>query len=1091
MGDRVRAFDWAGTRLGPPAQWPAALRAAVGICLNSRFPMFVWWGPDLVNLYNNAYAPMLGKRHPAALGRPARDVWADIWPAIGPQADAVMRRGQATWNERVPLLTERNGFPEEAFFTWSYSPIYDDAGAVAGLFCAVTEDTARVAAERDLRRAQDALREGEERLRLGLRAGAVGTWDWDIPAGRVTWSERIYDFHGLAPGSFDGTVDAFARLVHPDDRGRVTAAIQAAVDRDAAYDVAYRAVHPDGQVRWVATTGRVVRDAAGRPVRMLGAASDITAQKQAEAALQESEGRFRQLADAMPQIVWTAGPDGVLDYYNRRWFEFIALPPGAGDAARWDRFVHPDDLPRAAAAWARAVAAGEPYSTEFRVRRADGAYRWFLVRAQQVRESDGGVARWYGTCTDIEDRRRAEARDRFLLALDAAVRPLSDPAEITAAHARLLGEFLAVDRCAYADVEADQDTFNLTGDYTRGVHSIVGRYTFTAFGREVLRLMRADRPYVVHDIDTHEPPPEDVAAYRLTAIQAVICVPLHKDGRFVAAMAVHQKTPRTWAADEVELVRHVAARCWESIERARAERILRANQDRLRLATQTAELGIWVWDVATDAVTWENDWPYKLFGLPPAAGPVNAAAFLRDYVLPEDAVRFRQAVDGALHTRGDFHFVGRFRRADGQVRWAEFLGRPEAGGGAGAHRLLGTAADITDRKLAADERERLLAAERAARADAEAANRAKDKFLAVLSHELRTPLSPVVMTIPAIELDPDLPFKFRDDLAMVRRNIDLEVKLIDDLLDLSRITSGKLRLHLQSVRGHDVLRHALQNSLADAAGKRLHVHEAFAADDDRLTADPARLQQVFWNLLRNAVKFTPEGGHVTVRTAADDGRFVVTVHDTGVGIPPDVLPRVFDAFEQGDARMTRQFGGLGLGLAIARAVVEMHGGTITAASPGKGLGATFTVALALAAAHLPARPHPAADAPAAPPADRRARVLLVEDHPDTSRTMARLLAGYGFDVRTADSVAAALALAAAHPFDVVVSDIGLPDASGYDLIRHLQARHGLRGIALSGYGMEDDVRKSRDAGFAEHLVKPIDITQLQAALRRVLDAPLS
>ena len=214
----------------------------------------------------------------------------------------------------------------------------------------------------------------------------------------------------------------------------------------------------------------------------------------------------------------------------------------------------------------------------------------------------------------------------------------------------------------------------------------------------------------------------------------------------------------------------------------------------------------------------------------------------------------------------------------------------------------------------------------------------------MLSHELRTPLSPVVMTIPAIESDPELPDKFREDLAMVRRNIDLEVKLIDDLLDLSRVTSGKLRLHMQSVGVHEVLEHAIRNSVAGAAEKQLQIRREFGASVDQVVADAARLQQVFWNLLRNAVKFTPPGGDIVVRTwnACENGSLYVEIRDNGIGIAPDVLPKVFDAFEQGDVRVTRQFGGLGLGLAIAKAVVEMHGATITAASEGE-----------FAAPHLP------------------------------------------------------------------------------------------------------------------------------------------
>ena len=398
-----------------------------------------------------------------------------------------------------------------------------------------------------------------------------------------------------------------------------------------------------------------------------------------------------------------------------------------------------------------------------------------------------------------------------------------------------------------------------------------------------------------------------------------------------------------------------------------------------------------------------------------------------------------------------------------------------------------TAALAIERSRADEERERLLASERRARAEADAANRAKDKFLAVLSHELRTPLSPVVMTIPAIELDPDMPFKFREDLAMIRRNIDLEVKLIDDLLDLSRVTSGKLRLEFQAVHAHDILRHAIINSTGDAVGKQILIHQDMQASDDHLMADPARLQQIFWNLLRNAVKFTPDGGQITVRTHNEqkNQQLVVEVQDSGIGIPADVLPRIFEAFEQGDARVTRQFGGLGLGLAIAKAMVEMHRGSITADSAGPGKGAIFTLRFEVA-------PQPSIERIVLPGKTsgirsiaRRAKLLLVEDHSDTARALARLLQRSGYQVRRAHNAESALKVAGDEAFDVMISDIGLPDATGYELMKQVSERYGIKGIALSGYGMEEDLRKSREAGFTDHVLKPVDLQQLEAVIERV------
>jgi PAS domain S-box-containing protein len=394
--------------------------------------------------------------------------------------------------------------------------------------------------------------------------------------------------------------------------------------------------------------------------------------------------------------------------------------------------------------------------------------------------------------------------------------------------------------------------------------------------------------------------------------------------------------------------------------------------------------------------------------------------------------------------------------------------------------------DITGRKNLERQRELLLAQEEALRKEAQAAVRAKDHFLAALSHELRTPLSPVVLTIAAMEGDPDLPVRFRKSVAMIRRNIELETRLIDDLLDLNRVTSGKMHLQVQPTRLHTVLAQAIQTCASETSAKRLNIELDLQADNDLVNADPARLQQTFWNLLRNAAKFTPEGGSIFIRTENSDGAVRLEVRDTGVGIEPAFLPRVFDVFEQGDTKITRQFGGLGLGLAISKAIMDIHGGAIRAHSDGPGTGATFTVELPLACASEQE------DTAAQPLGHNSAvghlRVLLVEDHPDTREVLARLLDAANYAVTTAGSVAAALQLAAAERFDVVVSDLGLPDGTGYDLMQQLRDRHGIKGIALSGYGMDQDQRRSREVGFLDHVVKPVNVSQLVSVIQRILSA---
>jgi PAS domain S-box-containing protein len=364
----------------------------------------------------------------------------------------------------------------------------------------------------------------------------------------------------------------------------------------------------------------------------------------------------------------------------------------------------------------------------------------------------------------------------------------------------------------------------------------------------------------------------------------------------------------------------------------------------------------------------------------------------------------------------------------------------------------------------------------------ENANAAKDEFLAALSHELRTPLTPVLLTVNAIATDPALPPELREDLEMIRRNVELEARLIDDLLDLTRVTRGKLQVARQRVDLHEVLQLALDICQSDRAAKQLTFTYAMNAADHIVSADPVRLQQIFWNLIRNAVKFTPPGGSVAISTRNNDGKIVIDVADTGIGIPHASIGHIFDAFDQGSTDTNRRFGGLGLGLTITRRLVELHGGTITATSPGPARGATFTITLPVIATPAPAAATPPVDHA---PATRSLRILLVEDHEDTRRNMARLLSALDHSVVTAQNSAAALQEAGTHSFDLVISDIGLPDESGLELMRKLRQRHGLTGICLSGYGMEEDIARAREAGFVEHLTKPINFERLESVLAQM------
>ena len=365
-------------------------------------------------------------------------------------------------------------------------------------------------------------------------------------------------------------------------------------------------------------------------------------------------------------------------------------------------------------------------------------------------------------------------------------------------------------------------------------------------------------------------------------------------------------------------------------------------------------------------------------------------------------------------------------------------------------------------------------------------NLAKDQFLAMLSHELRTPLTPVLASALALESEPALPQEVHESLHMIRRNVELEARLIDDLLDLTRIDRGKVQLNFEVVDAHTLLQNALEICQAEIDRKHLRRSLNLGARKVHLRADPARLQQIFWNLINNAVKFTPSDGQISISTNnTSKGELRVEIVDTGLGIESEELPKIFDAFEQGGRT---QLGGLGLGLAISKALVEAHKGTITAQSAGRNKGSTFTLVFPTserAAVQITPAVSPKL------PEHQAMRILLVEDHEDSNRSLTNLLRRRGYHVQSALNFQSALDLSAKEEFDVLISDLALPDGNGIDLMQTLQSTRPLLGIALTGFGMEDDIRKCREAGFQHHLVKPIDLNKLDLLIQESAAAPVS
>ena len=366
----------------------------------------------------------------------------------------------------------------------------------------------------------------------------------------------------------------------------------------------------------------------------------------------------------------------------------------------------------------------------------------------------------------------------------------------------------------------------------------------------------------------------------------------------------------------------------------------------------------------------------------------------------------------------------------------------------------------------------------------EAANRTKDHFLAMLSHELRTPLTPVISTLQSLEAEPVQTEDTKSALAMIRRNIELETQLIDDLLDFTRIARDKMQMRFAPVDTHLAISNVVEICRAEARAKRLRVHLNLQAATHFVSADAAKFQQIIWNLLKNAIKFTPEDGEIAISSSSPSPHILsISVRDSGIGMEPEVIQRIFDPFEQGNRSFESRFGGLGLGLAISKSLAQAHGGTLTAQSEGRDRGSTFTLSMQTLS---PAEAPSVSSQRTSEASHHALKILLVDDHEDTCAALEKLLVRRGHLVAAAHTVRSAMEAAAHNKFDLLISDIALPDGTGIDLMMQVRAISNIPGIAISGFGNNGDIERSLQAGFSEHLIKPIKLENLEAAIERAI-----
>ena len=783
---------------------------------------------------------------------------------------------------------------------------------------------------------------------------------------------------------------------------------------------------PDGTRRLVADHADPLFDASGNCIGVVNVQLDVTEQREMQEAAQQREALFREVVDHAPAMMWVTDPGGECTFLSDTWYRFT----GQTEEAGWMSAIHPEDREAGLVPSAAARARREPYRLEYRLLHASGEYRRVLSIATPHFDSRGEFLGYIGSVLDITAQKQADE------SAESAVQRLQLATEATA-----IGTW---------------DYFPTTGDLI-----------WDARCKELFGLPpEAPIDYEVFLGGLHSDDRERTNEAVQRAIDPEGDGAINIEYRTIGLVDGHERWIRAngRAFFEGRVPKRFVGTVQDITDLKKANDAIQ----RLAAIVESSEDAIISKDLNGTIMSW-NRGAEQIFGYR-ADEAIGKPIMM---LIPSDRHDEEREILRRIRAGERVDHYETIRRCkNGSLIDVSLTISPlkdREGMIIGASKI---ARNVTERKKVERELEH-------AKEVAEAASRAKDTFLAVLSHELRTPLTPILMTAAVRERDPDLTQAIQAEMAMIRRNVELETKLIDDLLDLSRITSGKLSLQMEVLDLNTAVNQVCDICRSQIQEKGIELSFALDARIAPVDADASRLQQVLWNVLKNAAKFTPEGGSIHVCTGREVSRVLVQIQDSGIGIAPELLPKIFDAFEQGDPRVTRKFGGLGLGLAISKALVELHGGSIRVESPGVGEGCTVTIELPAA---TPQASDLLIDRRNMPPSEQLLRLLIVEDHADTALLLKRLLEGSGFAVETAGSVAEALKAADSAHFDVLVSDLGLPDGTGCELMRQMRDRHPLKGIAMSGYGMEEDLRRSREAGFSEHLVKPVDISSLERAI---------
>lgn len=915
-------------------------------------------------------------------------------------------------------------------------------------------------------RSLDALLSSEKRQRELLRALPVPCYVVDQQGRLVLYNQAAATLWGSAPEL--GTVywekivelDTITKAALSPDQTAIASALRKKQPVRGAETLIVRS---DGSPRWIINQPDPIFDAQGNCTGAVNVVVDVTEERTAHDKVQKAADRLNLAISAarLGDWNWDAATDFIA--ISPRTAEIFGIPPSTDlTRSRLRALLHKDDRERALEALKTAMETRTDYDIEYRVIRPDGTGRWVAAKGRSFNGPHGKPSGMVGVVQDITERRQqAEALKTLAIKIEN--------------QARLFDATLSnLTDLAYA---FDRD----------------GRFIFA--NKPLLELLGHKLDDVVGKKPIELGYPPEIAKQIQHQIQEVIA-------RKETVRGETSFTDLRGKADDHEYIYNPVIAPDGSVsavvgstriitERKRAEETLRQSEAQLRLVTDNAPVLLVRTDLAHRFTFVNRAYAVRNGFTPTAMVGMKVSDALGAGAFATIQPHMEKALAGA---RVEFEMEVPYSKLG--HRWIHVIYVPEKDARGEITGLLGVITDIGARKDAENELKR-------ARDEAVAASRAKDDFLAALSHELRTPLNPVLLLASDAVNNPKLSPAIRADFDLILKNVNLEARLIDDLLDLTRITRGKLNLDQRVCNLHTILQDALSTVEADIAAKNIQLTVDFGAAHSRVQGDSVRLQQVFWNILKNAAKFTPEGGRISVvtREAANDSLIRLQVTDSGIGMTKDEINRVFLAFSQGDhanaGSGVHRFGGLGLGLAISKMLVDLHGGEITAFSEGRERGSTFQIDLPLALAS------DGSEIASAKPSSTRTyapfpfvatktetgalhRILLVEDHAPTRFMLQHLLEQRNFEVVVAETAARALSLVEKSVFDLIISDVGLPDRSGYDLMNTVHTiQPDLPGIALSGYGMEDDLARSRAAGFSAHLVKPVTIGMLEEAITTV------